>query len=90
MATTYRIYPRLQGLTNLKWLNLHGNDISDISVLAGLTKLEWLGRFNKPNIGRITDLGLTNLTWLSVARNQIADFAPLQGLRENIKLHLAQ
>jgi len=35
-------------LTNLGWLELHYNQITDISSLSGLTKLTYLNLFNNP------------------------------------------
>jgi len=71
----------LAGLTNLRFLDGHGNDvISDVSPLAALTKLQTLIlRYN-----RITDVsalsGLTNLTHLHLEWNNITDISGLSGL----------
>jgi hypothetical protein len=71
----------LSGLTNLRFLDGHGNDvISDISPLAGLTQLETLIlRYN-----RITDVsalsGMTSLGHLHLEWNDITDISGLSGL----------
>jgi hypothetical protein len=61
-------------------LSLHSNEISDVSPLAGLTKLEYLHLGSN----QITDLsplaGLTNLKELRLNGNQISDLSPLKGL----------
>ena len=62
-----------------EWINL--NEISDLSPLAGLTKLTYI---NIPTNGNITDLsplrGLSKLTELHLWNNNITDLSPLSGL----------
>ena len=71
----------LEFATNLTYLYLAGNAISDVSPLAGLTlRLDWLDLDNNS----ITDVsplsGLTNLTHLFLDNNSITDVSPLSGL----------
>ncbi len=71
----------LAGLTNLRFLDGHGNDvISDISPLAGLTNLETLIlRYN--SISDVSALsGMTNLSHLHLEWNQITNISGLSGL----------
>ena len=84
----------LQFATNLTYLHLaaqyfsseqhqwiHLNEISDLSPLAGLTKLTYI---NIPTNSNITDLSplssLSNLTELRLWNNNITDLSPLSGL----------
>ncbi len=54
-----------------------GNNISDISPLAGLTQLGVLGLWNN-NISDISALaGLINLLFLDLSSNNISDISPL-------------
>ena len=75
----------LQFATNLRWLNLGkptqaGNQVSDLSPLAGLLNLERLNLWANP----ISDLsplrGLKNLTILSVGYSQVSDLSPIARL----------
>ena len=72
----------IQAFTNLTQLSLFesGSTFSDLSPVAGLTKLTLLYLAN----GRATDAsplaGLTNLTSLGLPGNRITDAAPLTGL----------
>ena len=52
VETIYRTYHPLRGLTNLEWLHVGRNDISDVSPIVGLTNLTWLAIYNN----EITDL----------------------------------
>ncbi len=78
----------LEHATALDTLNLYGNQISDLSPLAGLTNLTFL------NLGdnQVTDVaplaGLTNLRWLSLWGNEVADVSPLAGLTDLTFLNL--
>jgi hypothetical protein len=65
---------------NLASLDLHDNQISDISPLAGLTKLEWLDlSYNR--ISNISPLaGLTGLKWLYLYNNLISNISPVANL----------
>ena len=67
----------LEYATNLTYLFLSGNQISNAGPLGSLTKLTWLSLEGN----QISDAGplgsLTNLTGLSLGRNQITDFSPL-------------
>jgi hypothetical protein len=67
-------------LTNLTWLDLDDNRISDVSPLKVLTNLTYLDLDGN----RISDVSplkvLTNLTFLDVDDNQISDMSPLSVL----------
>ncbi|HOF03914.1 MAG TPA: leucine-rich repeat domain-containing protein, partial [Atribacterota bacterium] len=69
-----------QYLTNLQYLELEQNQISDLSPLAGLTNLQWLYLV----YNQISDLsplaGLANLRSLYLSYNQISGLSPLMGL----------
>ena len=90
-ATNKRIQD-LTGLefaTNLTWLHIQDNQITDISPLAGLTSLETLDISHHQQIKDYSPLlGLTSLTWLSLHNNQISDLSPLSGLTNLTGLHL--
>ena len=65
-----------------------GSSISDLSPLAGLTKLEVIS-INRANISELTPLaGLTNLKELHFDGNDISDISPLAGLTGLIRLNL--
>ena len=75
----------LQFATNLSRLNLGdsgrwGNQISDLSPLAGLVNLRNLSIWDSP----VSDLsplkGLKNLTRLVFSRTQVSDLSPIAGL----------
>ena len=67
----------LEDATNLTVLDLAGNNISDISPVAGLTKLISLD-LGKNSISDISAVvGLTNLTTLTLNNNSISDISPL-------------
>ena len=70
----------IQFATKLEWLNLVGNQIFDLSPLAGLINLTNLSVSNN----KISDLspiaGLINLKNLGVANNKISDLSPIAGL----------
>ena len=70
----------LQSATNLKWLDLRYNQITDILPVAGLVELRtlWL------NLNPISDFsplkGLKNLTHLALDDTPLSDLTPLAGL----------
>lgn len=70
----------IQYAKNLKKLKLNENEISDISYLKDLDKLEYL----EISRNRIVDIkpleGLTNLTFLKLYNNWIEDVTPLKNL----------
>ncbi len=81
----------IQGLeyaTNLTYLNLNGNQISDMSPVTGLTKLTHLDIWDAP----INDIsfvsGLTNLTFLSAGGNDVSDMSAVAGLTKLTSLSL--
>ena len=67
-------------LESLTYLDLTEKNISDISVLSGLTNLEtlWLWGNNITDISALS--GLTNLEWLDLDENNISDISALSGL----------
>jgi len=70
----------LEHCTNLKYLILFLNEITDVQPLAGLTGLEYLhvGRNKIEDISPLSEL--TNLKYLRIYINLIADLSPLAGL----------
>ncbi|MEZ4221223.1 MAG: leucine-rich repeat domain-containing protein [Polyangiaceae bacterium] len=73
---------------NLKELFLGPGDVSDLSMLADLTKLETL----RASINKVEDLKplakLTKLDRLDLGRTQVRDVAPLAGLTQLTELAL--
>ena len=70
----------LEHAKNLGFLDLGGNQISDLRPLAGLTHLEVLRLWDN-QIKDVSPLaGLVNLRELSLSGNQISDISPLVGL----------
>ena len=83
-----RLYLGFEFATNLERLELNGNQISDISPLAGLINLERL-ELNGNQISDISPLaGLINLEGLELRQNQISDISPLAGLINLISLNI--
>ena len=83
----------LQFATNLEdlvlgWWGHDGNQVSDLSPIAGLTKLRRLNLLNNP----ISDLsplrGLTNLTELHLNDTLVSDLSPLSGLTNLTSLNI--
>ena len=67
----------LELAANLIWLDLTGNDISDISALTGMAKLAQL-HLDGNGISDISALAeLRNLTLVTLSANSITDLAPL-------------
>ena len=76
--------------TNLERQELNGNQISDISPLAGLINLERL-ELNGNQISDISPLArLINLEVLELRQNQISDISPLTGLINLLSLNIRQ
>ena len=80
----------LEFATNLEYLSLGGNNIADLSPIAGLSKLHTLS-LERNNISDITPLArLTNLTSLHLYdNNYISDISPLSALINLDQLYLA-
>jgi len=80
---------QLRYMTNLTHLDLSGNQIHDITPLAGLTSLRHL----YVGMNQITDItplvGLRNLTSLSIADNNINDIRPLARLTNMARLSIS-
>jgi hypothetical protein len=78
----------LQYAKNLEVAAINHNQISDLTPLAGLTKLNWLVL----TMNRITSVeplrGLVNLDKLYIDHNQIADVGPLAALVKLTSLDL--
>jgi hypothetical protein len=76
---------QLSGLTQLEWLNLHGNLITNITPLEDLTKLKYL----ELSYNNITDISILSnmkdLEQLWMADASLDDLSPLQDLT-NLKL----
>ena len=89
MLTLKRLEAKDQGIqdltgiefaTNLTWLSLDGNDVSDVSALGGLINLELL-YVHSNQVSDISLLsGLTNLRWLSLGDNDVSDVSGLASL----------
>ena len=79
----------LEFATNLKSLSLGGNNIVDLSPIAGSSKLHTLS-LERNNISDIKPLArLNNLTSLHLYdNNTISDLSPLKGLTKLTSLHL--
>ena len=95
LVATYKQIQNLEGIqlaTGLTQLNIGGNNISDISPLAGLTQLQVLdlsgnvNRRNDPTYNKISDIsplaGLTQLHSVNLDGNNISDISPLAGLTQ--------
>ena len=83
----------LEYATNLErlilgWWGHEGNPVSDLSPIAGLTKIRQLYLLNTP----ISDLsplrGLTNLTELHLNDTLVSDLSPLSGLTNLTSLNI--
>jgi len=89
----------LRYMTNLEWLCLSRNEISDLTPIAGLTNLEHLQIAGNTLLsssmrgdGQISDLtplsGLHSLRHLHLFGNQISDLRPLSNLTNLTYLHI--
>ena len=73
---------RLEHATQLRSLELSGNQILNIRPLANLKNLQVL-TLDENNVRDITPLkNLTQLTWLLIGDNPISDFTPLSNLNQ--------
>ncbi|EGJ6232919.1 LPXTG cell wall anchor domain-containing protein [Listeria monocytogenes] len=70
----------MENLTNLGFLDLEDNQISDISPLSNLTNLSnlWIDNNQISDISPLSNL--TNLSSLDLNNNQISDISPLSNL----------
>ena len=77
----------LQFATNLTWLDIQENRISDISPVAPLIKLQvlWLDDNDVSDILPVK--GLTALVELGFNRNRVSNLAPVAGLTKLEELH---
>jgi hypothetical protein len=80
---------QLATITNLTWLHLRSNLVTNIAPLASLTNLTdlWLGANNITNLAPLA--GLTGLVQLELYGNNISNVAPLAGLTALTYLTLA-
>ena len=79
----------LEFAKNLRWLSIVYNPITDLSPIAGLTKLETLYMWATP-VSDITPLAnLTNLNNFRANYSDIADISPVANLLKLEKLSLA-
>jgi hypothetical protein len=72
----------LQYATNLSYLSLWGNDVSDLTPLAGLTGLTGLNVDRNPLDGTDALAGLVELTYLSVGGTGITDLGVVAAMTE--------
>ena len=77
----------LQFATNLRWLYLRHNQISDFSPIAGLINLRELWINNNPMSDISSVRGLTNLTRLEFDYTLVFDISPVRGLTNLTTLH---
>ena len=78
------------GIDKVDGRYVNSNDISDLTPLAGLTKLTWLVLTNT-GVSDLTPLaGLDNLTRLHLGDNSIADLTPLAGLTNLTRLSVGE
>ena len=79
----------LEFFKNLETLVFYDNQVSDISPLAGLSKLTKLNLAYNGHISDLTPLAtLTGLTSLDLRNNSISDLTPLAGLTKLTGLYL--
>ena len=70
----------LQLATNLEWLHLGENQISNLSPIAGLINLKVL-RFSRNNVSDLSPIaGLINLRYLAFHTNNVSDLSPIARL----------
>ena len=68
----------LEGLSNLRWVNLYDNNISDASPLAALDNLRWLD-LSENAVADVSALtSLPNLTWIGLIGNTLTDASQLE------------
>ena len=76
----HKRFNRLESATNLTWLGLNRNNITDISAVSKLTNLIDL-RLERNTISDVSAVsGLTDLTRLELGYNTISDLSPLSVL----------
>ena len=79
----------LEFFKNLKTLAFYDNQVSDLTPLAGLSKLTKLNFAYNDHISDLTPLAsLTGLTSLDLRYNHISDLTPLSGLTKLTDLYL--
>ena len=74
--------------TGLTSLDISGNDVIDLSPLAGLTNLEVLVASDNPIADLSPLAGLTNLKYLHLYDNPIADLSPIAGLTQLVTFYV--
>ncbi|MGD8782691.1 MAG: leucine-rich repeat domain-containing protein, partial [Ignavibacteria bacterium] len=79
----------LENCKNLTWLIAPSNNITDLTPLSGLTKLENLALDQTHILSDISPLAnLTNLTELNLESNNISDISALRNMTKMYSLHL--
>ena len=76
------------GLTNLRRLNLHNNQLTSFTLPEGLANLESLILGNNQLTSFTLPEGLMNLRWLSLFNNQLTNFTLPNGLTSLEGLYL--
>ena len=80
----------LEHAKNLTSLDFWRSSVSDLSPIAGLTNLTFLGAASNKDISDVSALiGLTSLTELFLNGNSISDISPLAGLTNLKRLSLS-
>ena len=86
-GTLESIAPLLEA-ADIGGLDLHGTQVSDLTPLAGLSKLTelWLGNTQAKDLAPLA--GLSKLTELDLSFTQVSDLTPLTGLSALTELSL--
>ena len=78
----------LEGLSNLSWLDISANNVTDLSHLSRLTNLNWLS-FSQNRVSDISPLAnLKSLRYLAGVENGISDVSSLVELAQLGELYL--
>lgn len=73
----------LRYCTDLRCIDLGHSDITDLSFLSGLTKLQAIILTDNPNLSDLSPLaGLTELDFIEIMSANISDLSPLAGLNK--------
>ena len=79
----------LEHAENLIWFSFAENDVTDLSPIAGLTKLQTLYGFSNENLSDISPLAnLTALRALNLAGCRISDISPIARMTQLESLNL--
>lgn len=83
----------LKYMINLTYLNLDGNNLTDLSPVSGLTELEQINVMNNPDLTDLSPLaGLTNLRDVNFYGSPVTDYSFMAGLTnlETVQLYDVQ